>query len=284
MELKLKSILQLTEEQAKNSKIELNMKGGSGGDEYLNIWLKHTDHEKEEGLCSECSYWGWYGEKQRNFYPGQWVFSFIRMPDNEWLMISAAEIIDVPKNDRATVRILDEFKPYFGRLVIKYYKGQKFARYVFNYDPIATEATVKEILPCLYSGRQFEGYDRVHLSYGELQSIFDGKIMPTYLEALKKINGVYCLTDWKTGKLYIGSAYGEEGVAQRWRNYLDSKHGDNRKLIDLYNQEGSEYFEKHFTFTLLEYFGLSYDPVRIIDRESYWKDCLDTRKHGYNGN
>lgn len=100
MELKLKSILGLTEEQANNSKIELNMKAGASGDEYLNIWLKYSDYEKEEGICSECSYWGWYGEKQMNFYPGQWVFSFIRMSAYEWLMISAAEILDVPKNDR----------------------------------------------------------------------------------------------------------------------------------------------------------------------------------------
>ena len=43
------------------------------------------------------------------------------------------------------------------------------------------------------------------------------------------------------------------------------------------------YFDK-FEFTLLEYFSLSYDDQRILERESYWKDCLDTRKHGYNDN
>lgn len=284
MKLLLKSILGLSNEQIEKSKIELNMKNGSNGDEYLDIWLKHSDHEKEEGLCTECSYWGWYGQSKRNFYPGQWVFSFVRMPNDEWLMISAAEILEVPKGTRAKVRVLDEYKPFFGRLIIKYYKGNTFSRYVFKMEPIASAATVKEILPCLYSGREFEGYDRVHLSYSELQAIFEGKMMPTYLEALRKVNGVYCLTDWKTGKLYIGSAYGEEGVAQRWRNYLDSKHGDNRKLIDLFNKEGAEYFEKHFTFTLLEYFGLSYDPVKVIERENYWKECLDTRLHGYNDN
>ena len=115
-------------------------------------------------------------------------------------MISAAEIIDVPQDDRATVKILEDYKPLFGRLIIKYYKGQKFSRYVFNLEPIASEAIVKEILPGLYSGRKFEGYDHVHLSYQELQSIVEGKFMPTYFEALKKVNGVYCLTDIKTGR------------------------------------------------------------------------------------
>lgn len=101
---------------------------------------------------------------------------------------------------------------------------------------------------------------------------------------MKKITGVYCLTDTNNGKLYIGSATGEEGVAQRWGNYLDSKHGGNKKLIELFKQEGHEYFEKYFTFTLLEYFGLSYDPMKIKDREQYWKRCFDTIKNGYNDN
>lgn len=40
--------------------------------------------------------------------------------------------------------------------------------------------------------------------------------------------------DTHTGKLYIGSAAGEDGVVQRWGNYLDSKHGGNKKFIALY--------------------------------------------------
>lgn len=78
---------------------------------------------------------------------------------------------------------------------------------------------------------------------------------------------VYCLTDTKTGKIYIGSATGGEGVASRWSNYLDSKHGGNKKLITLYNEKGSEYFEEYFTYTLIEYFTLSYNPAKIIGRE-----------------
>ena len=174
--------------------------------------------------------------------------------------------------------------PLFGRLIIKCKKGNTFSRYVFNLGKYLDQATVKEILPCIYSGESFEGYDRVHLPYHRLADIFSGKILPTYYEALKKITGVYCLTDTHTGKLYIGSATGEEGVAQRWGNYLDSKHGGNKKLIALYEQKGAEYFEKYFTYTLLEYFGLSYDPMKIIEREQYWKKCLNTIQNGYNDN
>lgn len=226
MDLPLNNVLNLTKEEIENSKIEFNMQAGSGGQPFLDRWLKHSGDEKKSGTCTDCSYWGWYG-KQRNFYPGQWVFSFARMTDDEWLLISAAEIVDVPADEWATVNVLD---------------------------------------------------------YHRLADIFNGRILPTYYEALKKITGVYCLTDTHTGKLYIGSATGEEGVAQRWGNYLDSKHGGNKKLIALYEQKGSEYFEKHFTYTLLEYFGLLYDPIKILEREQYWKKCLDTIRNGYNDN
>ena len=202
MDLLLNNVLNLTKEEIQNSKIEFNMQAGSGGQPSLDRWLKHSEAEKMSGTCSDCSYWGWYG-KQRNFYPGQWVFSFARMNDDEWLLISAAEIIDVPADEWAAANVLERFVPLFGRLIIKCKKGNTFSRYVFNLSKYLDQATVKEILPCLYSGENFEGYDRVHLPYNRLADIFNGRIMPTYYEALKKITGVYCLTDTHNGKHYI---------------------------------------------------------------------------------
>ena len=202
MDLLLNNVLNLTKEEIQKSKIEFNMQAGSGGQPFLDRWLKHSEAEKMSGTCSDCSYWGWYG-KQRNFYPGQWVFSFARMNDDEWLLISAAEIIDVPADEWAAANVLERFVPLFGRLIIKCKKGNTFSRYVFNLSKYLDQATVKEILPCLYSGENFEGYDRVHLPYNRLADIFNGRIMPTYYEALKKITGVYCLTDTHNGKHYI---------------------------------------------------------------------------------
>lgn len=167
---------------------------------------------------------------------------------------------------------------------MKFHKGNTMGRYTFNLSYLNNKEEVIEILPCIYSGEQFEGYDNVNLPYKKLNDIFEGKIMPTYYEALKKITGIYCLTDTSNGKLYIGSATGQYGVAQRWGNYLSSKHGGNVRLENLYKQNGEKYFEKYFTFTSLEYFGLSYDTEKIYKREQYWKKCLNTIEHGYNDN
>ncbi len=284
MDLMFKDLLKLNKAQIDNSRIEFNMRAGPGGESFINLWLKHSDEEKESGTCHDCSYWGWYSDHRRNFLPGNIVFSLARIDSDDWLFMSAARIIDVPRNQYAAVEILKEYQPLFGRLIVKFKKGNTFHLYTFTLEKYLESIIVKEILPCIYSGEKFEGYDKVHLPYNMLELIFNGKIMPTYYEALKKITGVYCLTDTHTGKLYIGSATGEEGVAQRWGNYLSSKHGDNVKLIRLFKEKGDVYFKKYFTYTLLEYFGLSYDPVRIKEREQCWKKCLDTINNGYNGN
>lgn len=189
---------------------------------------------------------------------------------DEWLFVSAAEILEVPgygsEDGYAKVRILEEYASLFGRLVINFHKGNKFALYVFNLSKYLDEAMAKEVLPALYNGETFQGYDHAHLPFAKLDHIFRREIMSSYHDALESVTGVYCLTDTRTGKLYIGSATGEGGVAARWGNYLDSKHGENKKLRDLYEREDGEYFRKYFDFTLLEYFGMSYDPQKVLER------------------
>ena len=282
MEFMMNDLFHLTDVEIANCKIELNMTAGRNAEKFIDRWLRSDETTKASGI-TDCSFWPWYGEK-KNFQVGQTVFSFIQLSWEEWLFISAAKIVEIRPHERAEVEIIERFKSLFGRLVISYKKGNTYARYVFHMGRLLPNIRVKEILPCMYSGDTFKGYDQVNLSFARLNDIFAGKIMPTYYEALRKITGIYCLTDTSNGKLYIGSATGTEGVAQRWGNYLASKHGGNLKLRELHDKMGDVYFEKNFTFTLLEYFGLSYDPEKIKGREQYWKHCLDTIAHGYNDN
>lgn len=89
------------------------------------------------------------------------MFSFIRLGDgNDWLFASAAKVLAVPKGRQADVEILTEYAPLFGRLIVNLYKGNKFSRYTFNLSKYLDDATVKEILPVMYSGNEFRGYDQ----------------------------------------------------------------------------------------------------------------------------
>ena len=50
MELLLNNILNLVEEEIDNGKIEFNMQARSGGQPFLDRWLKHTDEVKESEM------------------------------------------------------------------------------------------------------------------------------------------------------------------------------------------------------------------------------------------
>lgn len=50
MVLQLNQILNLSQEKIDNSKIEFNMEAGSGGQPFLDRWLKHSETENNPGL------------------------------------------------------------------------------------------------------------------------------------------------------------------------------------------------------------------------------------------
>ena len=50
------------------------------------------------------------------------------------------------------------------------------------------------------------------------------------------------IIDGNTGKQYIGSAYEEnESLWSRWKSYANTCHGNNIKLMELYDKNGEEY-------------------------------------------
>ncbi|WP_236846933.1 GIY-YIG nuclease family protein [Campylobacter devanensis] len=92
---------------------------------------------------------------------------------------------------------------------------------------------------------------------------------------------MYLIVDTKTGKKYVGSAYGDNMLLGRWRNYIANGHGGNKLLKSL----DFEYIKENFKYSILEIFKSSVDDEIIINRESFWKEVLLTRtEFGYNDN
>lgn len=114
--------------------------------------------------------------------------------------------------------------------------------------------------------------------------MIDGVRYADYRAALSGVKGIYCITDTRNGKLYIGSASGKDGILQRWNDYKTSFTGGNKGLKELLENEGEDYFIENFTYTLLEIFPKNAQPVRIYSRENYWKEVFKTRVFGYNKN
>ena len=91
------------------------------------------------------------------------------------------------------------------------------------------------------------------------------------------------LTNNSSGKHYVGSAYGGDGIWSRWCAYAKNGHGGNAELRSLLNEEGSTHAD-NFQYSILEVCDLNASDEFILGRESHWKAVLRTREYGLNRN
>ena len=80
--------------------------------------------------------------------------------------------------------------------------------------------------------------------------------------------------------MYVGSAYGENMILNRWQSYIKTGHGGNVELKRL----EFDHIKKYFRYSILDIFKSTIDDQIIIERECWWKKVLQSRKYGYNEN
>lgn len=80
--------------------------------------------------------------------------------------------------------------------------------------------------------------------------------------------------------MYVGSAYGEHMLLGRWKYYLKTGNGGNVELKKL----SFAYIKNNFKYSILDIFKSTIDDQIILERESWWKEVLQSRKFGYNNN
>ena len=178
------------------------------------------------------------------------------------------------------VELTDVGEEYIGRL--KLYTTYRNRATRVNFENHYDELVVREILAEQYSGQTFPGYQNINLSFGELARIVEND-RPGWKAALQSVYGVYLITDTKTNKRYVGSAYSDGGVWSRWTQYISSGHGGNKGLKKLLKTKPNNYHH-NFRFCLLEFYSPTTEEF-IINRENFWKEVLLTReKYGYNEN
>lgn len=149
-------------------------------------------------------------------------------------------------------------------------------------EKCSEDIVLSEIFAEKLSFGEFPGFKAVNLTKDELELTIQ-KSWESWFAALSSVAGVYLISDTKSGKLYVGSAYGEEGIWQRWSDYAESGHGGNVELQKLLADEGFEY-AKNFRFSILEISDLHASRDDILKRESHWKDVLMSHTYGLNDN
>lgn len=129
----------------------------------------------------------------------------------------------------------------------------------------------------------FPGYEKITLTLAQLKNIILEKEYPEWKKMLSAVNCIYIITDRKTGKNYIGSTYGKEGIWGRWKEYAKTGgHGNNVTLQRLYDQDNN--YPNNFSWSILETLSISISSYEAINIENCYKKKLGTLAFGLNKN
>lgn len=221
----------------------------------------------------------WNYSKKKSFKEGQITLGFIRLQDKDlWLLFHIGRVtkdLNIFDGIGYEYETLTEYEKYFGRLIVKFKnKSQTMVRLA---NSVIDECEIEQILPDVFDNDIFPGYDKVNVSWSELSRVINKE---GWKAALENQKGVYLITDSHSGKMYVGSAYGNDMLLGRWKSYIKTGHGGNVELKKL----SSEYIQTNFKYSILDIFKSTISDEQIIKRESWWKEVLLTRVFGYNKN
>lgn len=267
----LYDILKFNDEEIKNVKIRFHQ-----WNHYENPM---EEYKKNPDIVN--NQWLFWRGKSKYFKVGQIAICLLKLSEDNWLLTTIKRVTkdhDIYNGINYEGIELEEYQQYYGRLIIKYHK-QKRSQGIY-YKNIFEEMEIQQILPTMYDGDNFPGYDKVRLTYQQLKNILDrGK--RDWIAALENQKAVYLITDKSNGKLYVGSATSERGMLlQRWKSYIANGHGGNKKLKKL----KFEYIKENFQYSILENYNSKVDDEIILERERWWKETLQSKKYGYNDN
>jgi hypothetical protein len=222
-------------------------------------------------------YWNY---NKKSFKQGQITIGLIRIKsiENYWLLFHIGVVtkdLNVQNGVGYEYKTLSEFEKYFGRMIVKFKNTSQ--NMIRNAESVIDECEITQILPDIFDNDIFPGYDKVNISWKELSRVLE---KDTWKTALRNQKGVYLITDISNGKMYVGSAYGDEMILNRWKYYVETRHGDNIKLMLLDNV----HIEENFRYSILDIFKSTTDTKIILERESWWKEVLLSEEFGYNAN
>jgi len=185
-----------------------------------------------------------------------------------------------PDDDfKLILKRINEYDIYKNRLIIDWVVPRGW----YNTFGSTKNKPVIRILPYNFVS-EFPGVMNIKLSFNELEKIILNKDShEEWYNSLTKLQAVYLILDKSSGKQYVGTTYGENGLWQRWSGYVASGGtGNNRQLENLKLEK--ENFQNDLQFSVLEILTKTAEKKYCIKKESLWKEKLGTRAFGFNHN
>lgn len=128
----------------------------------------------------------------------------------------------------------------------------------------------------------FPGYGGVLLTFDELRRVVSERWYAPWQHALSAVQGIYAISDARTGQLYVGKADGATRILGRWASYAQDGHGGNVALRELGVTDPGH--KEDFVFSILRVFDPSAPETEVNAAESHFKQALLTRRFGLNRN
>lgn len=226
----------------------------------------------------------WQEYQTRKNFPCDMVIGLIELSKNKWLFAGVFRVLGCVRKSGKHIAYETELLPgqddLIGRLIVEHAREGRASYLIGKADGGAF--SVSEVREKKLSVEEFPGFNSVCVPFSKLQLIIEQQIQSWY-GALSNIKGVYLIADTAAGKLYVGSATGNSGIWQRWSSYVTSGHGGNKELRALLKNKPTDFCSR-FQYSILEIADSHASDDCILKRESYWKDVLMSRVHGYNSN
>lgn len=171
--------------------------------------------------------------------------------------------------------VKEKFDDLKERVIVRWKNAISWHQWIKN------KMEVIEIHPGLHY-KQFTDYSDFILSFAELSEIILNQYSD-WKKMLSATQGIYLISDTKTGKLYVGSTYGEGGIWGRWSKYVSTKgHGGNKTLKELINKDPN--YGRNFQFSILMLLPRTVAEHEAIKKERLFKNKLGTNSFGLNNN
>lgn len=142
----------------------------------LNVFNGNTDpleEYKRDPDKINIEWFLWHNQR-RYFHTGQIAICLLYLYDDKWLLTTIKRItkeIDVVDDVGFEAEEIEEYRKYYGRLVLKYHNTKRgMGR---TYESMMEELEVIEILSTAYDGDEFPGYENISInkmSYAALET------------------------------------------------------------------------------------------------------------------
>lgn len=217
---------------------------------------------------------------KERFKGANYLISFIGQERNKSLLFGFFKINGVKTSEQGYYYDLEELnicEDLIDRVIIDWGKASLAWYQHFHKNP----KEILEILPKGYLG-EFPGLTNFILDFHELKRLVDNPdANREWKNHLSSVNGIYMILDKSTGNQYIGSAYGSEGIWQRWSEYSRNRHGNNILLARLCDDLN---YHKNFQYTVLQTLPSNVSKNEVIKIETLYKKKFGSKTYGLNLN